>query len=173
MMWIKFSNLCRKNDRMALAEKTINSLLSSEKVSLSIVGKYMYSPLLQDQRLHEHHHTKAPPNVVYAQLKYMWDTGAKEESLNFLRQFSSSLARDVMQETNAQTQRPSVSKSKMAEMSKLVARCYFKQGQWQSALKDDWGSVRFSLSFERCSLNQFFSEEYRGHFTLLLSGDTL
>jgi FKBP12-rapamycin complex-associated protein len=26
-MWIKFANLCRKNGRMNLAEKTINSLL--------------------------------------------------------------------------------------------------------------------------------------------------
>ena len=105
----------------------------------------MYSTLLQDQRLHEQHHTKAPPNVVYAQLKFMWATGAKEESLNFLRHFSTSLARDVMQETNAQTQRPGgVSKSKMAELSKLVARCYYKQGEWQVALKDDWSSVRFS-----------------------------
>lgn len=25
-MWIKFANLCRKNDRLWLAEKTINSL---------------------------------------------------------------------------------------------------------------------------------------------------
>ena len=32
-MWIKFANLCRKNDRMALAEKTINSLLTPERVS--------------------------------------------------------------------------------------------------------------------------------------------
>jgi hypothetical protein len=31
-MWIKFANLCRKSDRMALAEKTINSLLSPERV---------------------------------------------------------------------------------------------------------------------------------------------
>ena len=31
-MWIKFANLCRKNDRMVLAEKTINSLLSPERV---------------------------------------------------------------------------------------------------------------------------------------------
>ena len=42
LMWIKFSNLCRKNDRMALAEKTINSLLSPDKVSRSIVGQYIY-----------------------------------------------------------------------------------------------------------------------------------
>jgi FKBP12-rapamycin complex-associated protein len=32
VMWIKFANLCRKSDRMALAEKTINSLLSPERV---------------------------------------------------------------------------------------------------------------------------------------------
>ena len=143
-MWIKFSNLCRENDRMTLAEKTINSLLSPDKVCLSIVGRRMDSPLLQEQHLHEHHHTKAPPNVVYAQLKFMWASGAKEESLNFLRQFSASLARDVMQETSAQTQRPSVSKSKMAELSKLVARCYFKQGEWQYELEDGWSLVRLS-----------------------------
>lgn len=34
MMWIKFANLCRKNERMVLAEKTINSLLSPERVSM-------------------------------------------------------------------------------------------------------------------------------------------
>lgn len=32
VMWIKFANLCRKSDRMPLAEKTINSLLSPERV---------------------------------------------------------------------------------------------------------------------------------------------
>ncbi|KIM44660.1 hypothetical protein M413DRAFT_25110 [Hebeloma cylindrosporum] len=122
MMWIKFANLCRKNERMVLAEKTINSLLST------------------DGRLQEHQQTKAPPNVVYAQLKFMWANGSKEDSLNFLRQFSASLARDVMQETNAQTQRPSVSKQKIAELSKLVARCFYKQGEWQAELKDEWSA---------------------------------
>ncbi|KAF9525319.1 phosphatidylinositol 3-kinase [Crepidotus variabilis] len=123
IMWIKFANLCRKNERMALAEKTINSLLSPDR-----------------HRIHEHHHTKAPPNVVYAQLKYMWAKGAKEDSLNFLRQFSGSLASDVIRETNAPTQRAGVSKQKIAELSKLVARCYLKQGEWQIQLKEDWGT---------------------------------
>ena len=42
VMWIKFANLCRKNDRMPLAEKTINSLLSPERVcSLRFTCKMM------------------------------------------------------------------------------------------------------------------------------------
>lgn len=32
VMWIKFANLCRKSDRMFLAEKTINSLLWPDRV---------------------------------------------------------------------------------------------------------------------------------------------
>ncbi|KAF9054520.1 atypical PIKK FRAP protein kinase [Panaeolus papilionaceus] len=121
VMWIKFANLCRKNERMVLAEKTINSLLSPDR----------------NARIHEqphHSHTKAPPDVVYAQLKFMWANGAREESLNFLKHFSESLSHDVMQETNGQTPRASVSKTKIAELSKLVARCFYKQGEWQSAM---------------------------------------
>lgn len=113
IMWIKFANLCRKNERMALAEKTINSLLSPER---------------------------APPNVVYAQLKYMWSTGAKEESLSFLRKFSTKMVSDLQQESNENTHRSGVSKQKLAELSKLIARCYFKQGQWQVELKEDWNA---------------------------------
>lgn len=71
----------------------------------------------------------------------MWAKGAKEDSLNFLRQFSGSLASDVIRETNAPTQRAGVSKQKIAELSKLVARCYLKQGEWQIQLKEDWGTV--------------------------------
>ncbi|TFY65865.1 hypothetical protein EVG20_g5221 [Dentipellis fragilis] len=116
VMWIKFANLCRKSDRMLLAEKTINSLLSQER------------------------HLKAPPNVVYAQLKYMWADGAREESLTFLQQFTTSLSRDLQAETTERTQRPGVSRQKLDELSCLLARCYFKQGEWQMDLSDDWGS---------------------------------
>lgn len=84
---------------------------------------------------------KAPPNVVYAQLKYMWATGAREESLTFLRQFSESLARDLQAETSEHAPRPGVSKHKLAELSRLLARCYFKQGEWEVALKDNWEAV--------------------------------
>ncbi|KAI0316749.1 atypical/PIKK/FRAP protein kinase [Amylostereum chailletii] len=116
IMWIKFANLCRKNDRMLLAEKTINSLLSPEK------------------------HFKAPPNVVYAQLKYMWASGAREESLTFLRNFAASLSRDLHPETPERGTRSNVSKQKLHELSQLLARCYFKQGQWQAEMADNWGT---------------------------------
>ncbi|KAH9066494.1 atypical/PIKK/FRAP protein kinase [Lactarius vividus] len=115
-MWIKFANLCRKSERMLLAEKTINSLLSQER------------------------HQKAPPNVVYAQLKYMWASGSKEESLNFLRTFATSLSRDLETETSQRGQRSGVSKQKLDELARLLARCYFKQGEWQMELSDNWAT---------------------------------
>ena len=40
-MWIKFANLCRKSERMLLAEKTINSLLSQERVRTSVNGRQL------------------------------------------------------------------------------------------------------------------------------------
>jgi serine/threonine-protein kinase mTOR len=71
----------------------------------------------------------------------MWATGARDESLRFLRQFSSSLARDLQSENNEQAQRPGVSKQKYDELSRLLARCYFKQGEWQVEMKDNWDEV--------------------------------
>jgi len=88
---------------------------------------------------------KAPPNVVYAQLKYMWATGAREESLTFLRQFSGSLSRDLDVETSEHAQRSGISKTKLAELSRLLARCYFKQGEWQAELNPDWSIVSIYL----------------------------
>lgn len=75
----------------------------------------------------------------------MWAKGATDDSLNFLREFTESLRRDISRETDARTQRPGVSKEKIAELSKLVSRCFLKQGQWQVELKDDWSQVRPQL----------------------------
>ncbi|KAJ7718399.1 phosphatidylinositol 3-kinase [Mycena maculata] len=120
--FIKFANLCRKSDRMALAEKTINSLLTPDRL----------------QHLREYHHTKAPPNVVYAQLKYMWAQGAREGSLAELRQFTVSLAKDLQAESSDHAQRAGLPRQRIDQLSKLLARCYFKQGEWQVALDENW-----------------------------------
>lgn len=42
-MWIKFANLCRKSDRMVLAEKTIEFLLSGDRVRKSQSEMYLCS----------------------------------------------------------------------------------------------------------------------------------
>ncbi len=80
--------------------------------------------------------------MVYAHLKYMWASGSKEESLNFLRSFATNLSRDLEAETTQRGRRSSVSKQKLDELARLLARCYFKQGEWQMELSDSWTTVR-------------------------------
>jgi serine/threonine-protein kinase mTOR len=116
---------------------------------------------------------KAPPNVVYAQLKYMWAAGAREESLTFLRQFSASLARDLQAESSEHAQRTGVSKQKLAELSRLLARCYFKQGEWQMELKEDWGSVRPTLACRFFEPDIRLTEKRGGHLIVSLPCNTL
>lgn len=83
---------------------------------------------------------KAPPNVVYAQLKYMWATGAHADSLSFLRQFSDDVKRDLATEQE-NSQRPGASKLRSKQLSDLLARCYFKLGYWQACELENWGAV--------------------------------
>ena len=157
IMWIKFANLCRKSERMPLAEKTINSLLSPERVRVVFLLPFGSILIFTKSRLHEQH-TKAPPNVVYAQLKYMWATGAREESLNFLRQFSSSLSKDLQAEGEVPSH-PGVPRHQLSGLSKLLARCYFKTGEWQIKLTDDWGSVGVFDSFHFTTFLTFICRE--------------
>ncbi|KAL5537169.1 TOR1 [Sanghuangporus sanghuang] len=117
-MWIKFANLCRKSDRMVLADKTINSLLASPSA-----------------QYRETQHIKAAPDVVYAQLKFMWANNAKDEAVKYLRSFTSSLAHNLSEAAVTTPGKPAVSTRKLEEMSSLLARCYYKQGQWQQAMK--------------------------------------
>ncbi|KAI0091642.1 phosphatidylinositol 3-kinase [Irpex rosettiformis] len=120
--WIKFANLCRKSERMVLAEKTINSLLSPNQ--------------LQPQYRDLQQASKAPPHVVYAHLKFMWAAGEREDSLRFLVKFTGSLSRDLHPdsgETNTYSGR-----QKFKDLSRLLARCWFKQGQWQVEMFEDW-----------------------------------
>lgn len=77
----------------------------------------------------------------------MWATGAREDSLNFLRQFSANLSRDLQAEAGEALSHSGVPKHKLSELSKLLARCYFKTGEWQIELEDNWGSVCIFDSF--------------------------
>jgi FKBP12-rapamycin complex-associated protein len=136
--WIKFANLCRKSGRMVLAEKTLNSLLGPELMSMN--GATANGNL--DARAAAALGPKAPPPVIYAHLKFMWASGARVESLNYLRDFTVNLAEDlglhaVDEHGNPVTQ-DWHSVPRLSEFARLLARCYFKQGEWQAALHEEW-----------------------------------
>lgn len=84
-----------------------------------------------------------PPQVIYAHLKYMWATGAKDETLAFLREFTAKLASDLgMNGPEPPTPSAELTQSgRLPEFTRLLARCYFKLGEWQMAMQDNWGSV--------------------------------
>ncbi|KAJ7170509.1 phosphatidylinositol 3-kinase [Mycena crocata] len=139
-MWIRFSNLCRSSERMALAEKTINSLLSPVRPNSA----------------------RAPPDVVYCQLKFMWANNAQEESLDFLRQFTNSLVADLGVEASKETDpRTGASKPRVTRLSKLLARCYYKLGEWEASLQPDWASQQHYKNI----LNSYlFATHYDGEW---------
>ena len=128
--WIKFANLCRKSGRMVLAEKTLNSLLGPD-ANASQMDASTLGP-------------KAPPAVIYSHLKFMWACGAKGESLSYLRDFTANLAEDLGMATVDEHENlvlPDLRASpRLAEFARLLARCYFKLGEWQVALNDEWVS---------------------------------
>ncbi|ODQ63316.1 FAT-domain-containing protein [Nadsonia fulvescens var. elongata DSM 6958] len=121
-IWIKFANLCRKSGRLGLAEKALNSLLLEDNGSVS----------------------RAPPAVVYAQLKYMWSAGNNDEALDHLFEFTNKMIGDLgLRHDDLITQElpreiPGT-KEDATPFLKQLARCFLKQGEWQVALhQDDW-----------------------------------
>lgn len=124
-VWIKFANLCRKSGRLGLAQKALNALL-------------------EDSGDPRHPNTaRAPPPVVYAQLKFMWSTGSQKEALRYLINFTSRMAHDlglnpsnmIAQDIPTSTVIP---QSNVEEYTKLLARCFLKQGEWRVALQSNW-----------------------------------
>lgn len=107
-MWIKFANLCRKSGRLGLAEKALQILDDS-----------------------------APP-VVYAQLKYMWATGAQREALSKLVDFTGRVCRDLGLNMGDLISQPVPEGSD----TKLLARCFLKQGEWNVHLAPDWKQTK-------------------------------
>lgn len=85
--------------------------------------------------------------MIYAQLKYMWANHSYGEALIHLRSFTENLVQNLSVES-AQPLTHKASKQKLETLSKLLARCYFKQGEWQYALKkSEWSDVG------RCGIN--------------------
>jgi serine/threonine-protein kinase mTOR len=165
-MWIKFSNLCRKSNRIGLAEKSLNSLLDPGDSIASISSD-----------------TRAPPQVVYAHLKYMWSTGHQQEALVHLKEFTSKMSYDVtkgVQNSNhvaaltnghshgvnglngsGPTVNPQLNPKELDEYTKLLSRCYLKQGEWQVSLhKGDWQHDHVGDILESYSAATHFNRDW-------------
>ena len=162
-MWIKFANLCRKSGRQGLAEKSLHLLhtVSGHTVDgqAQLEGGMSPQATLQGPT--------AVPEVLYAQLKYSWSTGPnqRQPSLRRLRAFTADLshqlevlnasdaanianansnygANSLMLDLNSQNGvGPRVTRGDTTSISKLLAKCYIKQGDWVTALIDsNWES---------------------------------
>jgi serine/threonine-protein kinase mTOR len=128
-MWIKFANLCRKSNRMGLAEKTLNSLLGG------------------DDESHYRFTEATSPQVVYAWLKFAWARGEKTEALSQLQDFSYQLAGelgvDVAEAITSigDNEAPTWTAPPHPETNdttSLLARCFHKQAEWQVAMQGHW-----------------------------------
>ena len=153
-MWIKFANLCRKSARFGLAEKALSALHGAYGVGVSDEMDARMMVLLP------------PPQVRYAQLKYMWATMQHRDAFLQLRDFTGQLSEQLstarshlvtnsehgiggthqLNGTNVangpagQTAPPA---KDTGALSNLLSRCYLKQGEWQLALqKGDWNRER-------------------------------
>ena len=114
--YIRFANLCRKAKRVKIAESIIQQLLSDQ------VQKD--SPI------------RASPGVVFAHLKLLWDTGDKDDSLNYLGNVCATLAREI----GLDDPRKAITGNfeEVQEVRRLLSRAYLKQGQWIQELRPEW-----------------------------------
>ncbi|CAO3650716.1 unnamed protein product [Cunninghamella blakesleeana] len=128
-MWIKFANLCRKSGRFSLSEKTLRSLMEMDNNSSNIIGDGS---------------SNAPhPKIVYAQLKHMWYSSGQNpegqnQALGILRDFTAQKTQDLGLNPDEMAVSLPIDPSRLsedvAEYTRLLARCYLRQGEWQRAL---------------------------------------
>jgi FKBP12-rapamycin complex-associated protein len=179
-MWIKYTNLCRKNNRHGLAEKALQKLLDIDSGN---IFNYV-----------REHVGEIPYPVSYAAFKFMWAaSNRQQEALESLKDFTARLSDDLAMRARANANQmmaqqngvnglanghalnsmnpfaitngvngvhgmngssmpgsgAQASQTDLAECNRLLAKCYLKQGDWQSQLHHgewDHGQVHEILS---------------------------
>ena len=167
-MWIKFANLCRKSNRMGLAEKTLNSLLG-----------------VADQSHNNRLNAATSPQVFYAWLKFVFARGDRPEALSQLQDFTYQLAGDLgidvaealstVSDDDVPTWVAS-SNTDTNETTSLLARCFHKQAEWQLARQGHWIDHQSSSILQSFSLATQFDPNWHkawhsyalAHFDVLL-----
>lgn len=140
-MLIKFANLCRKSNRMGIAERTLASL------ETEVQGPNGVEIVI-------------PPEVKYARFKFAWAQGHQSEALQSLKEFTAGLADDLTRyntllanhaehdgtngvngiiDNNPDVNHLRARVGDATKLRKLLAKGYLKQGEWQTALQSgDW-----------------------------------
>jgi FKBP12-rapamycin complex-associated protein len=78
----------------------------------------------------------APPEVVYAQLKLDWAESPSERCIEYLHAFASQVRRALESSAHGRhAMRPT------RDQRRLLSRCYYKLGDWQTQLHEDWHTV--------------------------------
>ncbi|KAI7861526.1 armadillo-type protein [Spinellus fusiger] len=128
-MWIKFANLCRKSGRFSLSDKTLRSLMEVDGEGTTP-------------------NTNPHPKIVYARLKHMWYSASQStneeclalriRALTILREFTAQRTQDLGLNPDDMAVSMPIDSSRIAddvaEYTRLLSRCYLRQGEWQRGI---------------------------------------
>lgn len=125
-MWIKFANLCRKSGRMGLAEKSLKQLIGVEAPLENMIPFWKEGSSLPKN---------VPAQVIYAMLKFQWETGQQPSSRS-LRRISERTLYCLQRFTNETAHRFDMTKMHLSSQSgtELVGADYAFQNQVDSSV---------------------------------------
>ncbi|KAK8146497.1 phosphatidylinositol kinase- protein kinase tor1 [Beauveria asiatica] len=106
-MWIKFANLCRKSGRMGLAEKSLKQLIGVEAPLENMIPFWKEGLSLPKN---------VPAQVIYAMLKFQWETGL-QASTHSLRRISERTLYCLQRFTNETAHRFDMTKMHLSSQS--------------------------------------------------------
>jgi serine/threonine-protein kinase mTOR len=116
------------------------------------------------------HDTQTAPNVIYAHMKLSWVQGTdREANLARMRHFAQTIAGELQRQENEPFPAKPSSNWRTKELSRLLARCHYKIGEWQSALEQDWDTVCIELHAQLNSVLIILSEKYGSHPSVVSS----
>lgn len=140
-LWIKFANLCRKNNQPILAQKILTMILSRDSVrDFSALNEDDYRRLLVNN-----------PSVGYVYLKHLWTIGQSTSSYEALQWIIDSLTIELesILPNHILNDSPLLFPLSMTPnpLSKLLSRCLLRQSEWKRILvtNDTNGSLSEGL----------------------------
>lgn len=128
---IRFANLCRNAGRFRLAEQTLAALKQCHVELKAVPGNQHQGGLFTH------------PALVYAQLKLLWASGAREKAFATMCLFTYDLSGALCLGADAlvSPELPGVlpcEENLYYELRKILCKCFLKQGVWQMALQPEW-----------------------------------